>query len=468
LNLTKVLQQIRQHLWMRSPDPELNLYWYWLQTLVLILPLNNAVSPVFAMFLLGLFLVRRGWRNLDTPVNRGWLVLAGWLVITTLLAFDISVAWTGLWNFLPFFLLFAIAAFLIQTPAQFQHLAYLWVVSSIPVGALGVIQALINRPNWFLPHLFGSYEISLGFSQDGRVTSLFGHYNEAALYLALVLPIACHFALGKVKDGKIKQAVAAIALGLGIATLMLAGSRNAWAIVALGFVVLAIYYRFWYLVAGISLGAGAIAWAAWGSLLGIGGEWLRPLFPGGFINRLVSTFDPSQRDFVSTLYRLDAWQYAVRLIQQHPIQGWGLRSFDLIAAMQGYDLKGLPHEHNFYLALGVGAGLPALCGFVGMVGWIIYLGLKAKVSSQVKGLVAVTVVAIALYFIFGMLDVVFYEPRINILSWLLLAGVYAASKFAVVPESDRPNESDADILQARDRERDRSRQDATGDSAQSV
>jgi O-antigen ligase len=422
---------------MRSPDPELNLYWYWLQTLVLILPLNNAVSPVFAMFLLGLFLVRRGWRDLDTPVNRGWLVLAGWLVITTLLAFDISVAWTGLWNFLPFFLLFAIAAFLIQTPTQFQHLAYLWVVSSIPVGVLGVIQALINRPNWFLPHLFGSYKIGLGFSQDGRVTSLFGHYNEAALYLALILPIACHFALGKVRDGKMQQVVGAIALGLGLATLMLAGSRNAWAIVALGFVMLAIYYRFWYLVAGISLGAGVIAWAAWGSLLGIGGEWLRPLFPGGFINRLVSTFDPSQRDFVSTLYRLDAWQFAMRLIQQHPIQGWGLRSFDLIAATQGYDLKGLPHEHNLYLSLAVGAGLPALCGFLGIVGWVIYLGLRAKLSHQIEGLVAVTVVAIALYLIFGILDVVFYEPRINILSWLLLAGIYGASKFALVDIEER-------------------------------
>ncbi len=454
---------------MRSPDPELNLYWYWLQTLVLILPLNNAVSPVFAMFLLGLFLVRRGWRDLDSPVNRGWLVLAGWLAIATLLAFDVSVAWTGLWNFLPFFLLFAIAAFLIQTTAQFQHLAYLWVVSSIPVGALGVIQALINRPNWFLPRLFGSYEISLGFSQDGRVTSLFGHYNEAALYLALVLPIACHFALGKVKDkvgnGKRQQVIAAIALGLGIATLMLAGSRNAWAIVALGFVVLAIYYRFWYLVVGLSLSAGSIAWAAWGSFLGIGGEWLRPLFPGGFINRLTSTFDPSQKDFVSTLYRLDAWQYALRLIQQHPIQGWGLRSFDLIAATQGYDLKGLPHEHNFYLALAVGAGLPALFGFLGIVGWIIYWGLKAKLSPQIKGLVAVTVVAIALYLIFGMLDVVFYEPRINILSWLLLAGVYGVSTCAI---GDRDltisNENAPDTSLARDR----NHRDATGDSAQSV
>jgi O-antigen ligase len=448
---------------MRSLRPELNLYWYWLQTLVLILPLNNAITPVAAMILMGLFLIKRGWRDLDTPVNRGWLLLSGWLVIATLTAFDISVAWTGLWNFLPYFLLFAIAAFLIRTPAQFQHIAYLWVLSSIPVGGLGVIQALLNRPEWWLPRLFGSYEINLGFSPDGRVASLFGHYNEAALYLAMVLPIACHFALGKVGKGawNAQRMWSAIALGLGIATLILTGSRNAWGIVALGFSLLAIYYRFWYLVAGLSLGAGLVSWAAWGPLFGMGGAWLRPLFPGGFINRLTSAFDPSHKDYVSTLYRFDAWQFALNLIQQHPIQGWGLRSFDLIAATLGYNLHGLPHEHNLYLALAVGAGLPALCGFLVTIGWIGWMGLKAKLPESTKGLVIVTAVAIALYLIFGILDVVFYEPRVNALSWLLLAGIYGVSRGAeLYPMSENGDRSSPAP--------DRIHPDARDDSAQSA
>ncbi|NKB17542.1 MAG: O-antigen ligase family protein [Pseudanabaena sp. CRU_2_10] len=424
---------------MRSPYPELNLYWYWLQTLVLILPLNNAISPVAGMLLMGLFLIKRGWRELDTSINRGWLMLAGWLIVTALIAFEPSVAWTGLWNFLPFFLLFAIASFLIQTPTQFHHIAYLWVLSSIPVGLLGVVQAGLNQPDWRLPRLFGSYEINLGFSPDGRVASLFGHYNEAALYLAMVMPIACHFALGKINEidkgaNRTKQIWTAIALGLGIATIILTGSRNAWAIAAIGFGLLAIYYRFWYLVLGLSLGGGLVSWAAWGPLLGLGGEWLRPLFPGGFINRLTSAIDPSRKDYVSTLYRLDAWQFAVNLVQQHPIQGWGLRSFDLIAATLGHNLHGLPHEHNLYLAIAVGAGLPALFGFLGMLGWAIVLGLKAKLPDQTKGLVVVTVVAISLYLMFGILDVVFYEPRVNMLSWLLLAGVYGVSRGAMIRE----------------------------------
>jgi O-antigen ligase len=428
--LTKPIQKIISHLWLRSPHAELNLYWYWLQTLVLILPLNNAISPVAAMLFMGLFLIKRGWRKLDTPINRGWLGLAGWLIVTALIAFEPSVAWTGLWNFLPFFLLFAIASFLIQTPAQLHHIAYLWVLSSIPVGGFGVFQALLNQPDWWLPRLFGSYEINLGFSPDGRIASLFGHYNEAALYLALVIPIACHFALGKGAD-RTKQIWAAIALGLGIATIILTGSRNAWGIVAIGFGILAIYYRFWRLVLGLSLAGGLVSWAAWGPLLCMGGEWLRPLFPGGFINRLSSAFDPSRKDYVSTLYRLDAWQFAVNLVRQHPIQGWGLRSFDLIAATLGHNLHGLPHEHNLYLAIAVGTGLPGLCGFLAMIGWAIALGLKAKLPDQTKGLVVVTVVSIALYMIFGILDVVFYEPRVNMLSWLLLAGVYGVSRGAM-------------------------------------
>jgi O-antigen ligase len=443
------------------PRTELNIYWYWLQVTVLILPLNNVISVISLLLLIGVFSVQQGWRELDTPVNRGWLGLAVWFLITTAIAFDPTVAWTGLLNFLPFFLLFAIASFLIQTGAQLQQIAWLWVLSSIPVSLLGILQGLLNQPKWTLPRLFGSYEITLGMSPDRRVASLFGHFNEAAMYLVLILPIALYFALprpspptplprGDGSKGKLAVGILAIAL----ITLVLLGSRNAWALTAIAIFSLSLYYRYWWVPIGLSVSTALISWATWGQMLGIGGEWLRSFFPKGLVNRLASAIDPKLGDYASTQNRLDAWGFAVDLIKMHPIQGWGFRSFDLIAANLGHDLHGLPHEHNFYLTLAVGAGLPALLGFLSLVFWILYKGWQVRLSIADRGLVFAIALSFSLYLLSGMLDVVFYEPRVNILSWLLLSGIYGIT---------RSNGNAADLLA-----QDRNLQDARDDSEKSV
>lgn len=439
-------------LFQRSTKPELNLYWYGLQAVVLILPLTHVISVAMLLLLIVVFLAQQGWRVLDTPVNRGWLGLAGWMVIATSIAFDPSVAWTGLLNFLPFFLLFSIASFLIQTSAQLRHIARLWVLSSLPVSLLGILQGLLNKPEWTLPRLWGSYEITLGMSPDRRVASLFGHFNEAAIYLILILPISLYFALNKSPLLKRFDRLITIILPILILlTLVLLGSRNAWALASIAIFVMAIYYRYWWVPISLSVGTLAIGWAVWGTNLGIGGEWLRALLPQGLVNRLASSIDPTLGDYASTQNRLDAWGFAIDLIQKHPIQGWGFRSFDLIAANLGHDLHGLPHEHNFYLTLSVGAGLPALLGFLGLVGWIFYRGLRTRLATIDRGLVFSIALGFFLYLLSGMLDVVFYEPRVNALSWLMLAGIYGISLGDNHVDVEDLGTDNLGVIQAQDR-----------------
>jgi O-antigen ligase len=245
------------------------------------------------------------------------------------------------------------------------------------------------------------------------------------IYLAMILVMAMA-GLGR-KSGRFWGSINLLALALGLVTIFFSGSRNAIALLGLGVIALAIYHRFWLVVVGIGGGLTLLLWAAWGSVLGLGGEWLRGLFPLGIINRLASTINPSQGDFASTVDRLNAWKFAIKLVQARPIQGWGLRSFELIATSMGFNLRGLPHEHNFYLTLAVGGGVPLLGGFVILGGWIIWRGLKANIPKSSKNLVFASIVAIALFFLSGMLDVVFYEPRVNILSWILLGCVYGIS-----------------------------------------
>ena len=142
------------------------------------------------------------------------------------------------------------------------------------------------------------------------------------------------------------------------------------------------------------------------------------------MNRLASTVDPKLGDYASTADRLNVWQFALSLIAQHPIQGWGLRNFSAIAESVGYDLRGLPHEHNLFLAIAVGSGIPALIGFFGIIIWTIWRSLSSVFVKETEGLMVVTAIGIGLFFLSGWLDLVIYEPRISMLLWYLLGSLY--------------------------------------------
>lgn len=417
-------------LWKTTEDDELSLEWNWLQSVAIFMVISNVFMPIFASLLALRVLFRYGWKAIATPVNQAYFGLSLWMIFTTIIAFNIPTAAGGLANFLPYFFLTAITSYIIRTPTQFIHFLWLLVLSSLMVSGFGVLQAVIDRPDWIFPKvIFDSYPIPMGFSPDRRIQSFFGHFNETAAYLLMILPIALHFALGKVKSiSKSQQAIAAIALALGTCVLILTGSRNAWGLAILGAVALAIYYRQWLLVAGFGIISLVITWGVFGQKFGLGGEAVRSLLPEGFVNRLASTVDPSLGAYASTADRLNVWQFALSLISQHPIQGWGLRNFPLVAQSMGYDLRGLPHEHNLFLAIAVGAGIPALLGFIGIIGWTIWTSLKSALIKDSEGMIVVVTIGVMLFLMSGWLDLVLYEPRLSMVLWLLLGGMYGLTR----------------------------------------
>jgi O-antigen ligase len=408
--------------------------WRSLQSVALLMVTNNLFMPFFAALLMLWVLFRRGWRSLATPINIGYFWLALWMILTTITAWDSGTAAVGLANFLPFFLLAATTSYIVRTPAQFIHLLWLFVLGSILVGGFGILQALVDRPDLRFPKaIFDSYIIPMGFSRDRRIQSLFGHFNEAAIYLLMILPISLHLAIGKVKSiSKLQRIIAAIALCLGLAVLIMTGSRNAWGLALIGAVIMAIYYRQWQIVSGFTLITLALVWAVFGSRFGLGGEWLRSLLPQGFVLRLASTLDPSLGDYASTADRLNAWQFATTLISQHPLQGWGLRNFTNVAAGMNFDLRGLPHEHNLFLAIAVGAGIPALLGLIGIIVWIFKRSFNMVIIKQTEGMIVIAAIAIALCLMSGWLDIAIYEPRVSMLFWYLLGSMDGLCSKAIV------------------------------------
>ncbi|MDX1976844.1 MAG: O-antigen ligase family protein [Pseudanabaenaceae cyanobacterium bins.68] len=381
----------------------------WLEAIALILVGNNIVTSGVALVFSLSFSCSHGLDLLAHRLNRGWLGLSGWLILTSATGFAPGIAVTGLFNFLPFFLFGAIAKLLLHLPAAKLRLINLLNLGSIGVGVLAVVQVGINRPDWQLPRLFSSYVISLGMSPDHRITSWFGHFNELAIYSLLMLPLSWFLLHHGTKPQKI---MAGLGLGLSLFSLYHAGSRNAWLLGGVG--LGAIAWRWGYgwitgavvMIMGLTLGAVAFNL-----------DW----FPPDLLSRLQSSFDPNLPGFSSTGDRWHAWQFAWNLIGQRPILGWGLRSFALLGATMGYDLRGLPHEHNFYLLLAVGAGLPGLCAYVGLMVVTAWQEFRVNLDRQLADLRFCRWLAIILFMLFGLVDVPFYEPRVHLLFWLILA-----------------------------------------------
>ncbi len=384
----------------------------WLNSLSLFLPLNNIWTAVWALSGIIMFIVlavegKINFPDFNSPSNRVWLLFCVWLLLTTLFAYDRSVALLGLVDFIPFIIFNLIVQVLIKTDEQREKIAQNLVISSLPISLFGLFQILFNRSDLHLPRLFSSYIIPLGKSPDGRILSLFGHFNELGIFLVMILPLSVYLIMKR--DDKIKW-LNVLALTLGLVVLFFSGSRNAWMVATIGIIILCIFYRFWFGLGTILTTVFTLISALWLPFA----VSLRVLFPPSLIDRLLSTFDPQRNDFFSTASRWNAWQIAIDLIGQSPILGWGLRNFPVVARSQNQELFGLPHTHNLYLSIGVGAGLPGLALFL----LAIFLTIKnAKEKSSLRFILQLNII---LFLISSILDITLYEPRISLLFWLIV------------------------------------------------
>jgi O-antigen ligase len=385
---------------------------YWLNSLCWILPLNNVLSSVWAVIGIIIFIsqvIRRKIEppHFDLPSKKLWLIFSGWLLFTTLFAFDRSVALLGLLDFLPFIVFALIVSEVVKTEIQREQITQNLIVSTIPISLFGLFQVVFDQADLHLPRLFSSYIIPLGKSPDGRILSLFGHFNELGIFLVMILPLMIH---GIVTKEERKRWISIVALPIGLICLFFSGSRNAWAVSTIGIIILTIFYGFWLGLGVILTGIITLVSAVWLPFA----VSLRVLFPPRLIDRLLSTFDPQKTDFFSTVSRWNAWQIAIDLIGQSPIVGWGLRNFTVVARAQSQELFGLPHVHNLYLSIAVGAGLP------GLILFLLAMFYTIRPKTDRTPLTFILQLSILLFLTSSILDITLYEPRISLLFWLIV------------------------------------------------
>ena len=412
LTAEKLKSRLQKH-----PDRRLQIPWNFAQVGMLIFPL----IPILGA--LGLFLGLAGTckqkfsKISRRPLNRGFAILSALLVITAVFANNRLEAFLGLYNFLPFFLLFATFSSLIQTLPQLRHLSWIIVISSIPVIILGLGQQFLG---WSgidqLQPVFG-WVLEPKGNPPGRMASVFMYANILACYLTIAFILALGLwieSFGRKKEGTtrihgliIEQKsgprsqesegrgsreegilmpnaqcpmpnaqcpmpnyrflfLSFAVLGNAVA-LIFTNSRNAWGLAVLAVLAFAFYAGYKKLLAAVFSVASTVFLSAFGPepLR----QYLRRIVPAFFWARLTDEMFPNRP--TATL-RTTQWEFAWSMTQQRPWTGWGLRNFTPLYQAQMQEWLG--HPHSLILMLTAETGIPTTLLLFGLVGWVLARG----------------------------------------------------------------------------------------------
>ncbi|MFS8794362.1 O-antigen ligase family protein [Synechococcus sp. R55.8] len=406
-----------------SPDPLPSQPRGWLLAAAALIPVNLAPSLLLALVGTIQGYTRCGGRILRDPLFGLAALLSLAAVGVALWGEDWRLSLPGMFNYWPFLLMLPAFADALASrgsgtefhPVGRRRLAQMLVLGSGLMLLLGWGEVLWGWQG----HFFWGPVWITGVAGGERPAAAFTSPNILAIYLVIHLCLAAGLWLDQAdKDWPRVVGLGAV-LGLGSLLLLLTASRNGWGAGGLALVIGLALRRCWWgigILAGLGLAGLAAAW-----------DWpgWRAVVPRLIWSRLADTFDPQALYFSSTANRLDAWQFALQMVQERPLTGWGWQSFAaLYNAQDPPELLG--HCHNLYLHLAAEGGIPLLLGHLILWGWILARGWQAWRRSQESVLLGM-LLALTAFFASGLLDVVMLDGRIHLLVTLLLGAVWGAS-----------------------------------------
>ena len=364
-----------------------------------------------------------GSRGRTVPIWRDrWcqplLLAAALMLIGALQATTGSLAWVGLGNWLP--LIWAFWAFqpYLISERQRRNAAWMLVAGTLPVLLTGFGQMFLG---WEGPWQLGGeavvWFVAPGGKPLGRLSGLFDYANVAGAWLGVIWPLMIAAVLRP--DGwRRRGAALVLALAAGMAVL-LTQSRNAAGGLVLA-LPLVIGPSSWLLLLPVLVLVSSPLLLAWlpGVPPGLRSGAMA-LLPDSILERLLERGGDTPWKHT----RLGQWTYAIQLVAARPWLGWGSAAFSVMYPIHAAK-RWHGHSHNLPLELAISHGVPVALLIVGTVLALMMLALRRGMLRQApleRAWWTSALVLLTMHFT----DLPFFDARLNLLGWILLAGVCA-------------------------------------------
>ncbi len=414
---------------VRDAPPLINVrFWCLFQAGLFFLPSSAFLSGLFLLPALFYTTPRQFKKFWNDPWNKAFFIIALLMLLGIFSSYTGWLAIVGLGNWLPFVWLFIAAQPFLLFPKARRQAAVCLVAGTFPVLLTGFGQLWFGwQGPWEIFNGLIVWFISPGGEPVGRLSGLFDYANIAGAWLAVVWPFSLALLL-QVKISRLHRFFAFIFAILIVCALVLTDSRNAWGglFLALPFVVGPT--RWYWLLPLLAFISMLVAFASFPLVHPDLQTFARRFVPESIWSRLNDMQYSDSRILDST--RLRQWQVAVEFITERPWFGWGAAAFSVLYPLRTGQWHG--HAHNLPLDLAVSHGLPVALIFVFTVVSLLITALKRGVL--LKGVPnggnfnekifdrAWWSAAFVLLAMHGV-DMPFFDSRINIVGWILLAGL---------------------------------------------
>ena len=335
-------------------------------------------------------------------------------------AYQAKGSWIDILNWIPLFLSFFGFQFYLRTSSQRILCAKALIISTIPV-----IYSCISQ-YWF--KIFGPFTTLFGlitwyqkpFENDqSGVTGLFNNPNYTGYWLSTILPFSLYF-LAKNKSRKNLIFFLSINFLLILYFLINTSSRNSLISILLSsLLIISTKALFLSIIVGL--------------LILIFLKFLNPLFPidlqelilNFFPDKLINKLMLFKNLNINSFHRYDVFKSAIIFILKKPIFGWGASTFGILYLSNG-GFSPATHTHNLILEITYNYGIIIsliISLFIFnllLKSWLVIKQYKRNIISLIDKFWVMSALSSV---IFHMNDIPYYDGKISIVFWLLLAGL---------------------------------------------
>ena len=328
-----------------------------------------------------------------------------------------SALWLNLFNWLPLFLVFSCFQIYLNTEDKRLKFGKCLVIGLFPV----LISIFLQKFEIYGPfnYLNGLVVFYL-YPNDGLggLSGLFNNPNYAGIWLSSSLPF-CFLLVKSNKYNKIKSSFLFTIVISTIYCVLLTNSRNS----LIGIIIAAalmISTKF-LIISFLVLGLIYFLLIELSALSFLGSYSIQEFLPDNMFKKLFQTNYLSKFEFP----RLDIWQKTINIISDRQLLGWGAATFPILYLLKG-GIEDAQHTHNMVLEIAQTNGIPAaivLTFFVSYLfinSWKIIFGKDKNTESIIN---KAWITSLLIIIISHLSDLTYYDGRVSLLIWILLAGL---------------------------------------------